>query len=469
MAPGLEEELTCPVCRDIFEEPVFLPCSHSFCRACLKRWWKKKQVLKCPVCNNACGSKRPPCNLALKNACEAFLLERAEPEPLCRLHAESLKLFCLDHQEPVCLICRDSDAHRNHSFRPVSEAALDLREELRRSLEPLQDRLKLLQQVKGHFDHTTEHVLLQTRQAETQMKKQFQELHRFLQEEEDARIDALREEERQKVWVLSHETEALRREMAALSDVIQAAEEQLRAADASFIRNHKAAVERVQRCHLQDVPRLLSGALMDVAKHVGNLSFRVWTKMKEVVSYRPVILDPNTAEAGLLLSEDLTSVRHGPRQELPENPERFECHGMVLGSQGFCSGAHSWSVEVGDSRAWLVGVAADGFRRKGAPDPSSGLWAVAFSNGEYVSISPTGPSPLHPERKLKSVSVHLDWGRGRLTFTDAETQAHIQEFTPGHTEALFPLFHTSSDLPLRISQAPSGEDEDCVVRLDDEI
>lgn len=49
-------------------------------------------------------------------------------EALCRLHSEKLKLFCLDHQEPVCLICRDSENHADHKFRPVDEAARDHRD-----------------------------------------------------------------------------------------------------------------------------------------------------------------------------------------------------------------------------------------------------------------------------------------------------------------------------------------------------
>jgi len=32
----MEEELTCPVCLELYAEPLMLPCSHSMCRKCLE-------------------------------------------------------------------------------------------------------------------------------------------------------------------------------------------------------------------------------------------------------------------------------------------------------------------------------------------------------------------------------------------------------------------------------------------------
>lgn len=337
MPSGSEADLRCPVCYDVFKDPVLLSCSHSFCKVCLRRWWRRKETLECPVCKRTSGKKHPPCNLALKNLCEAFL---QESEALCSLHSEKLRLFCLDHRQQVCLVCRDSENHTHHKFRPIDEAARDRRDELQRSLKPLQEKLKRLEEIKGNFALTAEHIKVQARDTKKQVKKQFRRLHKFLEEEEEARMAAVRAEERQKHEVLKEQVEALRRETAALSRIIRAAEEELRAEDTFFLRNYEAAAQRVQQYPSVDEPELLRGALIDQAKHLGNLTFSILNRMTEASRCAPVILDPNTAHPRLALSEDLSGVKWGITPERPNNPERFT---RAL-NRGSTAGKSSWDT-----------------------------------------------------------------------------------------------------------------------------
>ncbi|XP_076118642.1 zinc-binding protein A33-like [Alosa pseudoharengus] len=166
--------------------------------------------------------------------------------------------------------------------------------------------------------------------------------------------------------------------------------------------------------------------------------------MQETVQYTPVTLDPNTANRYLILSEDLTSVRRGDeRQQLPDNPERFDKYHSVLGSEGFNSGTHCWDVEVGENTLWNVGVKAELTQRKGKYGYVSGEWSVQYKDGKYGARAPPKPyTLLTVQQKLQRIRVQLDWDRGELSFSDPDNNTHLHTLTHTFTERVFPYFNT---------------------------
>uniref|UniRef100_A0A3B4CA32 Uncharacterized protein n=1 Tax=Pygocentrus nattereri TaxID=42514 RepID=A0A3B4CA32_PYGNA len=431
--PLSEEELSCPVCCDIFRDPVVLSCSHSVCKSCLQQFWETKGSRECPVCRRRSSKDDPPCNLVLKNVCEALLESRSQrssagSEGLCVLHNEKLKLFCLDDQQPVCLVCQTSKKHKSHDFCPVDEAVTEFKDKLKSALEPLHENLRVLEEAKRDYDQTAAHIKTQAQHTERQIKEEFEKLHQFLRDEEAARIAALKEEEEQKGQMMRRKIEEMNGEISALSETIRNIEKEMEAEDVLFLQS---SVLRAQLTPKD--PEKTSGALINVGKHLSNLKFRVWENMQEVLQYTPVTLDPNTAHPRLHLSDDLTAVENTKqRSSLPDNPERFDEWWCVLGSEGFNSGIHCWDVQVGDSDYWELGVITESRTRKG-----DSVWGSSRHS-------------FTPKETLQRVRVQLDWYRGKVTFTDLLTNTHLHTITHTFTQRVLPYFWNRSVHPLRI-------------------
>ncbi|KAL6482402.1 hypothetical protein MHYP_G00104820 [Metynnis hypsauchen] len=116
-----------------------------------------------------------------------------------------------------------------------------------------------------------------------QMKKEFEKLHKFLHEEEEARISALKKEMERKSQKMKEQIEQMDEILASVSKRIKLIEEYLNADDCLFLKNLKDAEESAE--YTVPDPELDSGALIDVAKHLGNLRYRVWEKMKDICPY----------------------------------------------------------------------------------------------------------------------------------------------------------------------------------------
>ena len=71
---NLREEVSCPVCSDLFKDPRQLPCLHSFCLHCLKHWHQTsggQNAFRCPKCQ---ALSRVPASGDLKDLPTSFYL-----------------------------------------------------------------------------------------------------------------------------------------------------------------------------------------------------------------------------------------------------------------------------------------------------------------------------------------------------------------------------------------------------------
>ena len=76
MMEAVAEELQCPICLELFHQPIILPCSHILCRApCAERLFDNGFV-RCPVCRDNCfvtgGVQSLPRVISLENIIEHY-------------------------------------------------------------------------------------------------------------------------------------------------------------------------------------------------------------------------------------------------------------------------------------------------------------------------------------------------------------------------------------------------------------
>lgn len=180
-----------------------------------------------------------------------------------------------------------------------------------------------------------------------------------------------------------------------------------------------------------------------------------WNVTKNTCSFNPtiftaflfavnVILDPDTANPQIVISEDQKSARWDvTRTDVPHNPKRFKSSCCVLGREGFTSGRHYWEVNVEDGGIWAIGVARGSVRRKIELKltPEEGIWALQGDFGQYQALTnPVTPLPLSctPRR----IRVSMDYEKGQVQFLNADTKDLLFIFPSASFsgERIFPFF-----------------------------
>ncbi|XP_059494782.1 zinc-binding protein A33-like [Stegostoma tigrinum] len=476
----IRSQFSCSICLDTFKDPVTTECEHDFCRPCITEYWDREETSICPLCRQySSGTLRTNRTLACvveilqskkgNNSEETessgdnnfgflllvilifviVLLWSLSPDAsslgfypkdydMCPQHKEKLKLFCEDDQELICLICRDSNKHKNHRVYPINEAARYYKHELAAMLDSLKKKLIHHQVIKSNYEENLTQLMDEVSLTEQSIGRVFVRLHEYLRMEEENIMQELHNDAWQRFTVLEEIIMQLTFESTSLSDTIQA--------------KLKTTQERIKMV-ISD-PRDVS-VKINGAKYKFLMLYNSWKKMVHEIGFNtaPLSLDPDTAHWNLLIFDNSTSIAYSHNmKKAPSKASQFSTYPFVLAKQGFSSGAHYWEVFVGCKAEWVLGVTKQSVERK-APislSPQDGLWILEKKSKHYVAHC-MPRVVIFSRFKPRKIGVYLDYEAGQVSFYNADKMTLMYTFKDSFTETLYPVFSPGVNFtPLKI-------------------
>ena len=157
----LEEQLTCPVCLDLYTNPKTLPCHHSLCQECLEGLRQEREArgdtyyLSCPTCRQRTEVPREgvgafPVAFTLNNLKEitqSLKNKVSDPQQVtCNDHDKPLEVFCETCKTVVCFHCV-IHSHKDHMYDLVSDCYPKHYQMLHDSLKPVKGKKEALKKV----------------------------------------------------------------------------------------------------------------------------------------------------------------------------------------------------------------------------------------------------------------------------------------------------------------------------------
>ena len=129
-----QNNLTCPVCFQLFNNPKYLPCYHSYCEGCLEKMQVQSKII-CPECRKeakvpAGGVKKFTTNFFINQLVDDLILKKkvaGEEKVNCDEcdECDPVVSFCPDCNSFLCHACNDlhkrNKRYHGHGVAPLTE------------------------------------------------------------------------------------------------------------------------------------------------------------------------------------------------------------------------------------------------------------------------------------------------------------------------------------------------------------
>ncbi|XP_042525451.1 E3 ubiquitin-protein ligase TRIM17 [Dipodomys spectabilis] len=452
LARKLQEEATCSICLDYFTDPVMTSCGHNFCRECIRMTWEKAKGKKgkrrqkgsfpCPECREMSPQRNLRPNRLLTKVAE---MARQHPglqrRDLCPAHQEPLKLFCLEEQTPICVVCRESREHQSHRVLPVDEAVQEYKVKLEEDMKYFREEIEKTEKMQAKEEQSLVEWQDKAKERRERILVEFQKVVLFLVEEERRLLQTLKKEEEETVMRLQDSKASLDRQNHSLHSLLLQLEDRSREDPVQMLQDVKDTLARKSSLSVQYPKVDLPAALRTVCRVPGQIE--VLKSFQE-----DVVPDPGSAYPYLLLYESRQRcyLSLPPDGGAPGGRERFVAYPCAVGQKSYAAGRHYWEVGMnltGDA-LWALGVCRDNVsRRDRVPkSPENGFWVVQLCKGPKPA-PPAAPAPVTLADPPSYVGVFLDFQAGEVSFYSAHDGAHLHTYSqaafPGPLQPFFCL------------------------------
>uniref|UniRef100_A0A8C5RAD2 Tripartite motif-containing protein 16-like n=1 Tax=Leptobrachium leishanense TaxID=445787 RepID=A0A8C5RAD2_9ANUR len=433
------EYLRCPVCLDLFREPVTIPCGHTFCMGCITQCWSLQGApTSCPQCR--CSFRPDPqprlCkNSILSQMVEDFSNNRCYDDKLTTNTYPDMNTDLPIETEDQQSIPK-GDTKRHHKGSGAAEfmnPCAPMQRQRQAVSQAFADMVRILQ--------TSGFRLLQLLdQSESQALEQkgSQEMYSGTQEtiqsaqvvpdgqEPIMSLELEISKEEEKVWAglpvaLSKFKESL---LEMCSDHMGRMVQQVWSSRTNYL---PPSLEPWRNPLMPLIPRVRA----DFIRYLRDIS-----------------LDPDTAHHNLSLMQGNHRVlcKLQP-QAYPEHPGRFDHYTQVLGRQPLGHGRHYWEVHLSGSRVSL-GVSYRGISRKGHQSyclagRNSQSWCLEWSSTRCCAWH-DGQRVLVAVGQQERLGVFLDWDAGSLSFHEVSDEMPLlHRFHASFIQPVYPIFFIS--------------------------
>ncbi|XP_036416724.1 E3 ubiquitin/ISG15 ligase TRIM25-like isoform X2 [Colossoma macropomum] len=458
-----QDQFSCPVCLDLLEDPVTVPCGHSFCMVCINGCWDQEDqrgVYSCPQCRET-FTPRPVLRRSYFIAEILEKLKKTEVRAAPPAGSGDVECdFCTGRKRKAaksCLTCLVSFCEGH--LKPHYEGAAWKKHKLVTASARLQEKIcsqhDKLMEIYCRTDRSSicylcakyEHVGHDTVSAaaeRTQKQRELEEMQREVQQRIQEKQKKLQELEQAVNTLKSFQSLSVSsgsEDSSSISDHHHLSFDGVRSA----LSDLKERLEEFCREEFRKIPPQAAAAPLLLSEPKSREDFLQY--------FCQLTLNPNTANRHLILSESNRVVKWSHVvQSYSDHPERFDCRSQVLSVERL-SGRCYWEVER--SGPVKISVSYKEIRRKGEGDECvfgrNDQSCSLYCSSSFLSFWYNNIKTALPGDASSTIGVYVDHSAGILSFysvSDTMTLLHTVHST--FTKPVYAGFWVSGGSSVRL-------------------